>query len=247
MARAAIIRHIFSQGDHQQVLILGYSCSDVFDLSPQIEALAENFKQVSLVQHSYDPKIEDMHDQEQKNPFKAFDNGTRLFFNTSDLVRTLWKLALREIYPTADADQNMLKTSPDWKAKVQAWYTSAVQNHSKVIKAVMLGKIFLAICEWQVAIGLYGHVLAYAREHADDREGIVALNGIGSAYLHLGEYLEAIGFYEQAVEIARRIGDVRGARGNLGNMGNAYALIGMKDKARQCFDKSKAILESPGP
>ena len=158
-ARAGIIRHVFSQGDHKQVLILGYSCSDVFDLSPQIEALAENLKQVCLVQHSGIPKIENIREQEQKNPFKAFDSSTRLFFNTGDLVEALWKATLKEPYQ----DHKALKTSPDWKAKVQAWYADSMQTHSEVIKDNIPGLLFFTVCEWQAAIGRYERVLSYAR------------------------------------------------------------------------------------
>ena len=37
--RMRVIEHIFSKGADQNVLVLGYSCSDVFDISPQIKAI----------------------------------------------------------------------------------------------------------------------------------------------------------------------------------------------------------------
>lgn len=243
-ARAGIIRHIFRQGDHKKVLILGYSCSDVLDLSPQIEALAENLKQVCLVEHVGGPKIEDIRRKEQKNPFfKAFDNNTRLFFNTGDLVEALWKATLKEPYE----DHKSLKTTPDWNAKVQAWYVDSVQTGSECIKDVISGRIFYTICEWRAVIGRYERVLAYARRHADDRlGGGFALGNIGSAYLQLDEYRKEIGLYEQALEIARRIGNVHGEGNTLGNMGNAYASMGDKEKAAQAFTQCKAIFARLG-
>ena len=245
-ARAGIIRRVFSQGDHKQVLILGYSCSDVFDLSPQIEALTENLKQVCLVQHSSDPKIEDIHKQEQKNPFKAFVNSTRLFFNTSRLVEALWKATLGEPYPDTGADYKALKTSPDWKAKVHAWYADSMKTDSEVIKDIIPGRLFDAICEWRAAIGRCERVLAYAREHVDDRLKGLALANMGSAYNELGEYHKAIGLYKQHLEIARRIGDVHGEGNGLGNMGNAYTDLGEYRKAIGLYEQRLEIAHRIG-
>ncbi len=240
-ARAGIVRHVFSRGDHKQVLILGYSCSDVFDLSPQIEALTDSLKKVCLVQHSGSPKIEDIREQERKNPFKAFDNSTRLFLNTGNLVEALWKATLKEPYQ----DHKALKTTPDWKAKVQAWYIDSLQTHSEAIKDGIPGQIFHAICEWRAAIGRYEHVLAYARGHAHDQLEEFALSNMGDAYRDLGEYRKAIGLYEQALEIARRIGDVQGEGVILTNMGSACVQLGEHRKAigfhEQALDIARRI------
>jgi tetratricopeptide (TPR) repeat protein len=241
-ARAGIIRHVFSQGDHKTVLILGYSCSDVFDLSPQIEALAENFKQVCLIQHSDRPKIEDIREQEQKNPFKAFGNSIRLFIHTSDLVETLWKATLQEPYE----DHKALKTTPDWKAKVQAWYVDSVQTGSEAIRDGISGLIFDAICEWRVAIGRYERVLAHATEHVDDRLEGSTLGNMGNAYIKLGEYRKAIEFFEQALEIHRRIGDVKDEGNILGSMGAAYEDLGEYRKAIELYEQGLEIARRIG-
>ena len=241
-ARAGIIHQVFSQGDHKKVLILGYSCSDVFDLSPQIEALAENLKQVCLVQHSGSPKIEDIREQEQKNPFKAFDNSTRLFFNTSNLVEVLWKATLNEPYE----DHKAPKTTPDWNAKVQAWYVDSVQTSSECIRDVIFGRIFNVTCEWRSAIGRYERVLAYVMKHADDQLQGLALINMGNAYVDLGEYRKAMGLYEQALEIDRRIGFVQGEGRDLGNMGIAYAHLGEYRKAMGLYEQALEIARHIG-
>jgi tetratricopeptide (TPR) repeat protein len=227
VAKADIIRRVFGHGDHRAVLILGYSCSDVFDLSPQIEALTESPKQVCLVQHSSSPRIENIREQEQKNPFKAFVNSTRLFINTSDLVEALWEATLKGPYEGHEA----LETTPDWKAKLQAWYVDSEQMRSDDVRDVFLGQIFAAICEWRTAIARYEHVIANAGGHADEQISGVALGNLGNAYESLGEYDKSIGFHEQALEIHRRIGNSKGISKTLVNMGNAYYSLGEYDKS----------------
>jgi tetratricopeptide (TPR) repeat protein len=219
-------------------LILGYSCSDVFDLCPQIEALAEKRKLVYLVQHADSPKTKDIRSQNQKNPFKAFDNSFSLFFNTGDLIKELWKATLEIPYPDASVDYTTLKTIPDWKVKVHGWFTDSVQTSSAAFKDLITALLFNTICEWRAAISQFEH---YARGHANDWHAVFALGNMGEAYRNLGEYRKAIEFHEQALEIARRIGDAHGEGFVLGYMGAAYAKMGMKEEALKCFEASKAI------
>ena len=120
----------FKEGRHSQVLVIGYSCSDVFDLSPQIVTLADNLKQVFLVSHSGSPKIENIRKQEQKNPFKVFVDSTRLFIVTRDLVERLWKPTLGEAYPYASNIDKSLRVNPDWKAMVHDWYANSINTQS---------------------------------------------------------------------------------------------------------------------
>ncbi|MFA4835351.1 MAG: tetratricopeptide repeat protein [Dehalococcoidia bacterium] len=240
-ARERIISHVFSQGKHKTVLIMGYSCSDVFDLSPQIQVLAENLKQVFFVQHlpkpSDKPNIQDIREAKDKNPFKAVGNSTRLFFNTSALVEALWKATLKEPF-----DNHMApKTTPDWNAKVQSWYVDSVQTYSECVGDVISGRIFGAISEWRAAMGRYQCVLAYAKEHANDRLEGFALGKLGSVYMKLGESRKAIGLFEQALEIARRIGDVGGEGASLGGMGSAYDSLGEYRKAIELYEQSLEI------
>jgi hypothetical protein len=55
--RMAVIEHIFSEGAHQNVLVLVYSCSDVFDISPQIAAIREYHKKVIYIDHYEDERL----------------------------------------------------------------------------------------------------------------------------------------------------------------------------------------------
>ncbi|MFQ5628842.1 MAG: SIR2 family protein [bacterium] len=105
--RQGVIEHLFSTGAHKNVLVLGYSCSDVFDISPQVEAVRENHKKVVFVDHHRDqPRrmffqrgkhtIKDLTDKEQKNPFRHFDDSKWVIFDTDELVKAVWNFCLIE-------------------------------------------------------------------------------------------------------------------------------------------------------
>jgi tetratricopeptide (TPR) repeat protein len=233
--RANIIRHVYTQGNHKQVLILGYSCSDVFDLSPQIEALEGDMKGVFLVQHSGGRGVEDIRNREDKNPFKAFKKGKRLCLNTDDTVRALWESTLPDPYHVNKRD------TAYWEEKVDGWHAESLQHRGEVSKHSILGQLFYAVAEWRTAIRCYERALASSRE-AHDKEGEGAtLDSMGSAYRQLGEYRKAIDLYEKALEIARRIGNVQRVGNTLSGMGIAYANLGDYRKAIELLEKALEI------
>jgi tetratricopeptide (TPR) repeat protein len=232
--RANIIRHVYAQGTHKQVLILGYSCSDVFDLSPQIEALEGNLKGVFLVQHSGGRGVEDIGIRKDKNPFKAFKNGKRLYLNTDQLVEALWESTLPEPYHVNKGE------TATWKENVDRWHAELVQHRGEASKHVILGQLFHVIAEWPAAIRCYERALASSKEDYDKQGEGATLGSMGLAYADLGEYRKAIDLYEKALEIHRRIGDVGGEGATLGSMGLAYADLG---EYRKAIDLSEKALE----
>ena len=236
-SRARIISHVFSEGDHRMVLILGYSCSDVFDLSPQIESLAKNLKQVFLIQHSAIPGIQNIRDQKQKNPFNSFDKSFRLFIDTNDLMKALWKVTLDEPF----IDHQNLETSSGWDAAVRDWYADCVRTNSAYIGDVISGLIFYDICQWQAANNRYERVLSSSMGHINDRLKGFVLSHKGLAHQALGEYDKAIKFYEQALELARSIGDTRGEGNAINNMGLAHAARGEYEQAINLFEQAASI------
>jgi tetratricopeptide (TPR) repeat protein len=242
LARAEVIRYVFSEGSHKQVLMMGYSCSDVFDVSPQIETLTDNLKQVCLVTHDRRPNIEDIRKQGLKNPFKAFVNSTRLSLGTGDLVKSLWKSTLGVDYPYSFAQKKALRTYSDWKANVHAWYVHSAHTQSDVFKEIIYGQLFTAVCEWQAAIDRYEHVLAYAREHAHSQFEGLALGAKGIAYLNLGKSSKAIEFAKQSLEIAKRIGDNNGEGAAFSLLGSAHYQRSNYRKAMKCFEKQMEVM-----
>lgn len=104
--RQRVIDYIFSKGAHKFVLVLGYSCSDIFDISPQIEAISENHKEVIFIEHhtTIESKqreelvVEDISLKKDNNPFQHFMCGKRIFYDTDMLIKAIWKSCILEEY-----------------------------------------------------------------------------------------------------------------------------------------------------
>ncbi len=118
--RSSVVRHIFSTGKHKRVLVLGYSCSDVFDLTPHILTLGEDLKELIFVEHCDGARAEimDIEKVNAGNPFRRFP-GKWVRCDTDELVRQLWN-SLRQVI----GDKYEFVTSQSkWRNCVHDWAT----------------------------------------------------------------------------------------------------------------------------
>jgi len=116
--RAAIIECTFSTGPHRNVLVLGYSSSDVFDISPCIATLDRELKRVIFVEHVgplLSPRAENLALRDEKNPFKQFEGSQRVYCNTDIVVKTLWSNLLTV------KTRRSLREATRWRKCVDDW------------------------------------------------------------------------------------------------------------------------------
>ena len=240
-ARNIIIKEIFSKGKHANVLVLGYSSSDMFDLSPQIQAIENNYKKVYYVQHSEKSKVEPIQEQIDKNPFRKFEVSQRLYYNTGEFVEKIWK----SIFDKNESYE--LKTSQtNWKKKIDEWYKQFSLEYKCIVKHSILGHIFIDISEFSTAIEHYEQSLNFTKEFGDKKNEGAVLNNIGNVYAKLGEHYKAIEYYKQALEIAKEIGNKQSKGNWLGNLGAAYCDIGENNKAIEYYEQALEIAKEIG-
>jgi tetratricopeptide (TPR) repeat protein/NAD-dependent SIR2 family protein deacetylase len=123
--RMEVIKHLFSTGKHEAVLVLGYSCSDTFDLIPQIQSIHTDKKQVFFVEHSAStttPVVSELNRRKKKNPFSHFP-GQWITCNTELLIKDLW-MALAE----SVGNYQPIRCDFDWRREVDKWLGSAKTN-----------------------------------------------------------------------------------------------------------------------
>ncbi|HXD93906.1 MAG TPA: SIR2 family protein [Bacteroidia bacterium] len=91
--KKSIIDMFFSKSVNENILVLGYSCSDIFDISPQIESISMERAEIIFVDHSLDKKVcfsEFISKKIANNPFSKF-SGVRIKANTDTLIEFLWE------------------------------------------------------------------------------------------------------------------------------------------------------------
>lgn len=234
--RMNLIRHLFSTGGHRKVLILGYSCSDEFDITPQIQSLEGSQKEIIFIDHSMKgEKTEDIKTKDDKNPFKRF-SGTRVICDTNKFIEKLWKSLRHEKY-----EPIIYKAKWNWVEFVDQWSTGL-----KYLKYFLSGSICCQISNFQRAIEYYQQTLESAKTLSVKVVEAVCHFGLGNAFQGLGNFQQAIEYYEQALKIAKAIGDTHLETKCYVNLGITCFRSGNFQQANEYYEQALKIAKAVG-
>lgn len=233
--RRNAIRYLFSNGNHKKVLILGYSCSDAFDIIPQIECIDNNHKEVLLIEHSKEGEvIEDIKLKEVNNPFRNFP-GNRVKVDTDCFVVELWHCVNQII-----GEYKPVESQFEWKRYVDNWS----KDLDKLGKHFVSGSIFVKISHFTKAIEYYEKSLKLAKVTEDKVGVLLCYMNLGNAYGVLGDFKKTIEFNEKSLAIAKALEDKKRQSLSYNNLGIAYYSLGDFDQAIEFHEKSLELATS---
>lgn len=198
-ARKEVIEQVFWKGPGKRVLILGYSSSDLFDITPQIESIEGVKKEVILIQHSQEHGLESIVEQEGRNPFKDFHGSWRLRYPTDALVETLWRKTL---------DRNPYEPGgkgTQWRLNVTSWAQSLGEHQKFGLVGSLLQDIPGAA---QSRIEALERASESARKGSDRSAQAQSMGALGYAHEVRGDFRGAITRYESALKLVRELGDL---------------------------------------
>jgi tetratricopeptide (TPR) repeat protein len=244
-SRRAAIRHVFASGNHEHILILGYSCSDVFDINPQIEQFAVGGKKLTLVQHCGSPdatdnratRTEDLRTQTGKNPFRQFSHATRLLLDTDSLIYSIWK----RFFPKELPQQGARSESLNWASMVDTWASTELCEHSHAVGSLLTGTILFKSSLFKEALRYYERAMNTAREEHNQVIEAVLLNRIGNAHRCIGHMQDAIDSYEAALALADSLDTIYGKAIEYHDLGVAYKDLGLYPKAIGLLERALGI------
>lgn len=235
--RKKAIENVFSTGPHARTLVLGYSCSDVFDICPHIESLRPSTN-VLLIEHDTGTtSVEGIQRKGMKNPFGSYE-GTRLYTNTDDVMDFIAELANIKLDPReADPPRSMQNCVHNWINGIHQIGRLATLNH---ISACLFSKL-----------SLHDSVLEYCARALSYSKGITSFSFKGpilanaaTSYRHLGRFDKAIDKDLEALRIARQHLDRESEADCLGNLCLSYIEIGKSSEAIQCGIASLEIFRA---
>jgi len=238
--RHAIIDQIFANGTHSDVLILGYSCSDAFDLTLQIENVGRGKKQKNILflknstpVSKYFGRIEHVSVQKKKNPFTDFKSGQRLHYKTDKIIKQVWQI----IFPNKEFKDIKHIDKESGEQKIGEW----IGNFTELIKNNILATVLYEVSEFQNAIRYWEKALKAAITAKDFKNQGMILGNLGLVYRNLGQYKESIKYHKQALDITTKTGDTQKKGSNLGNLGNVYFQIEEYEKAIDHYEQALDI------
>jgi len=265
--RMDVIRHLFSDGNHEKVLVLGYSCSDVFDITTQIQSIEKSQKEIIFVDHCTDGidgtdirKVDKLLNGND-NPFKKFQ-GERIICDTDKFIEELWNY-FKEI----TSEYTFIKSNAEWKRNIYGWIDELKEYES--IKYFLAGSIFINIPNFKKAIKYFKKSLEISEKNGYKKGESLCYMNIGIAYTNIGKFDKAIEYAEKSLEIAEKNEDKEGESARYeklynksrfgshisykcikskcyGNIGNVYNYKKEFDKAIYYYKKSLEIAKELG-
>lgn len=233
--RRNAIRYLFSNGNHKKVLILGYSCSDAFDIIPQIERIDNNHNEVLLIEHTKEGEVaEDIRLKEVNNPFKNFP-GKKVKVDTDSFVMALWNCVSQVI-----GEYKPLESQFEWKRCVDNWS----KDLDRLGKHFVAGSIFVKISNFAKAIEYYEKSLQLSKVTEDKVGVLLCYMNLGNAYGVLGDFNKTIEFNEKSLAISKAIEDTERQSLSYTNLGIAYYSLGDFDQAIGFHEKSLELATS---
>lgn len=222
----SIIDNFFSKDINENIIVMGYSCSDLFDISPQVERSVENTSEIYFIEHSSkadDYTFEDICHKEYKNPFKKY-SGKRIFIDTDYLVKKLMEPILVNPYHNT-------KQSAFWTDYVDNWLVKAIETNTTGVIYHLPGRLFHNIGEFNTAIGYYEKGIAAAQKDGNQIMFFSEMGNLGMSLNALGRYQEAKRNLEEALNASGSLGNRHGEISQLQALGNVYKNMGLYKEA----------------
>lgn len=232
-----VISSFFCKSINPTVIILGYSCSDLFDISPLIESIEDNKSEILIFEHNFlenEIRIEDISLKQQKNPFKSYE-GLRIYLNTDTFTRHLWKLTLSVNY-----EYRCVAIS--WKGNIDKWLEEAIE-YSLGIKNQISARLFYDIGEYDLSIKIWEQGLTIAQKENNLTFFYAQLGNIGMALNAIGKYREAKKCLEESTKACSEIGNIQGEISQLQALGNIYRNLREFDNSIEVFNKAVILSE----
>lgn len=211
--RRKVLQEIFTKTKHDNVIVMGYSCSDM-DLVPLIESLEENTPFIYFIEHSVSVlKKEYISLKGEKNPFKKYD-GVRIYINTDKLVKDIWKKLFTEEY------QNTTSLVTNWKANINEWYANSIEESGEGVQHHIAARLLYAIGEFHEAIEHNKRAISIALRNNNLKAYSAEIGNMGMAFNALRNFEQAKFCLSESIPLCKRLGYVQNLSAQLQTLGN---------------------------
>lgn len=236
--KSKVVKSFFSKNINKNILILGYSCSDSFDITPLIESVEKDKSNIFFIEHCFEDssyRIENVKKKKEKNPFYNYE-GIRIYYDTDSLTKELWDSLHIPNYEYQSVSIN-------WKKNIDLWISKAIE-YSEGIKKQLVARLFYDIGEYNIAIENWEQGLIIAQKEGNQTFFYAQLGNLGMALNAIGKFNEAKKCLEESSKACKDIGNIQGEVSQLQALGNIYRNLREFDKAIQSFKRAVNLAET---
>lgn len=195
-SRKKVIAHLFSKSHIDFIVMLGYSFSDRFDISPAIASVDSKSKFVLLIEHSSMPlnRARFVKFNKIKNNALLKCIGEKLRCSTDEFMKLLWLKCIGTSVP------KFKKCNTDWRIPLKDWYGSSIKKHGLAVKNYLSGRLWMSAGNYKKANELLDLVI---RNHPSPEIEALTYQAIGDNYRDQGDYDRALRYLIVALGCSR--------------------------------------------
>lgn len=203
--RKKAIDEIITHPKYKIIMVIGYSCSDVFDINPCISSQVNKSKYIFYLKHSEKGNIHlesnNVCSKSLPSPFENY-NGIMGTYDTDKVIETIWGSILPGKYPYVTS-----KSTP-WENAVSTWVKTALKNNnnSSGILDFLVGSLFKYSADFKTSNKYLFKAIKTEKSEGNKELRIYIYQAIGDNYRDTGNYPNAIKCFKKAMILAKKLG-----------------------------------------
>lgn len=233
--RMQALKYLFNNNSNKALLVLGYSCSDIFDISPNIVNNEVKKIEIILIDHKYSksPVILPISQKTAKNPFKEY-KGYNIQINTDYFINQL------SLILGFKNDVN-ISSYNDWQGCISNWLMEIKNENTSNFLNYIAGTLLFNIDNYIQALPYFTTFYNESIEKIHIAEGAFAL---GKTYREIGdEFDKSKHFLKTAINISKEFELQEMQSKALNSLGIIYWDTKEFEKSIECYDKAFSISE----
>lgn len=216
-SRNRVLRDFFQDAE-QDILVMGYSGSDEFDINPIIRNCISKNK-IFFIKHSRRDSLNKPFISSLIYPFNNF-KGNTLHINTDDLIDFIWNRFIK-------SEWNDDEFNESWRQVIRDWSRS-LKDHEKCFTS---GNILLDVNENSFAKFLFKRSLKISNRLTDQLGKADSLGQLATIEQKKGNFDIALDLHNQSFDLMKLLGNQRGIATSLYQMASIHILMGNYNKA----------------
>lgn len=219
--RNQLVKEFFSKKYNDIVIVIGYSCSDIFDITPQIESVEDERSDIIFVDHQ-DGRLEystaKLNTLNGNNPFDSFP-GFKVTIDANHFCRLLWEASLEEEFLTVHG-----KTQ--WQQSIKEWIDNTILENSIGVKYHLPARLFYNISEFETSLRFCELGKLTAQKLRDFTAYYSEMGNAGMALNALGRFEKALEYLKNSIVGCRMVSNDQGVIAQAQVLGHIYRNFG---------------------
>lgn len=229
----AALKNFFNKTINANIVIMGYSCSDLFDISPVLEEIDTAIcSSINFLEHSNDLKknVEHIGLKNDKNPFKKFE-GLRYFINTDDYVKEEAKKLENYCY-------EFFSHKTLWEENVALWLSDAIEENTEGVIKQIPARLFYNIGNFTKSQEYFEQSMLMAQLSNNQIMFYSEMGNLAMTLNCLGNYKQARVLLEESTKACKNLENVNGQLTQLQALGNVCRNLSDFEGAILAYDEA---------